>query len=56
MPVRIQHGVDAKCEFEWLEEDVHATSRPETLHDKEGKSFCLARTADCILGLFLFHI
>jgi len=56
VPVRIQHGVDAKCEFEWLEEDVHATSRPETLHDKEGKSFCLARTADCILGLFLFRI
>jgi len=44
--VRIQHGVDAKCEFQWLEEDIHAAPRPETLHDEEGESFCLTRTAD----------
>lgn len=55
MPTRIQHGVDANCEQ--LEEDVHAASRSETLHNEEGKSFCLARTTDRILVLspFLFN-
>lgn len=43
MPIRIQHGVDTKREFERLEKDVHAAPRPETLHNEKGKIPLLSR-------------
>lgn len=39
MPAGIQHGMDATCELERLEKDVHVASRPETLHGEKSKSF-----------------
>lgn len=39
MSAGIQYGVDTTCAFGRLEKDLHAASRPETLHDKEGESF-----------------
>lgn len=43
MPTGIQHGVDATCELGWLEKDLHAASRPKTLHDEEGEFFIFLR-------------
>jgi len=37
MPAGIQHGMDATCALGWLEKDLHAASRPETLYDEEGE-------------------
>lgn len=35
----VQFSVDAACDLEWLEEDVHAAPRPDFVHDEKGKCF-----------------